>query len=335
MFMCSVVIFFSFPKFLFEPIYRRKFVAGYAAMEQSGYNFQLSTDFSAKGEEFLQAGFDALNLWNIYPSSLVAAVTLLVVLLGALVMSCRLRHGLSFVEWALRALGLVLILPAAVLPTLAATSANGAPYRVMLPLAAMLTIAVYVSIGRLGEALPVAEPVSRRLRYTAVAVLTLIATCVTAINVGMSSANSALEFHLLQSLVTEHVRRGEDLSRIHIVLLPAAGNSLLGLPCRFDEFNCNSLSSWGDAPWILRAALLELGVDRKTAAISLTKLDENPESIPKDVRLALSTSEPDEPYNVPPGTVVFDMNDFAKLSPDAVKAHCCDFNSTRRRMGNK
>lgn len=319
-FVCSIGIYFCLHRFVFEPIYRLKFATIYAQLQQSSYSFKLSTNISWKLNEFFHAVFDSLNLWNIYPRQSLSTGIEIIVLLGAVASLLSLRRGLSIAEWALRAVGLVLLLFGALLPSLAAANANVTPYRVMAPLAAMLTIAVYVSIGFLLNTLPLPQHTRNGLRYLAVIVLTLLAACASSINVGLSAANSALEFRLLQSAVAEHIHRGENFNRVHIVLL-GDGPSLLGLPGRFDEFNVNTLSDWSDTPWVLRAVLLELGAHRAAAKVYPTESQAAAE--PAEGRLVFTRSLPGAPYQVPPGTIVIDMNDFVRPSPADVRAHCC------------
>jgi len=326
-FLCATVLYFSLQKVVFEPVFRR--MISYAVLEQSPYKFAISADIPAKTSEFVEALTESLNLWNIYPSQVVAGLVAIVIFLGALASLRLLRAGMSIGEWMLRAVTLLLLLPAALLPNLAA-AANSTPYRVMVPLAAMLTIAAYASINFGVMRLPLGETARSRLRVGAVAILTLTAAGVAFFNVAMSSTNSALEFRLLQSFISEHVARGETLNRVHVVLLNQS-ESLLGLPSRYDEFNCNTLSAWQDVPWMLRAALLELGVPRAIAHVYAIALDDTG-PIPAEARLVVTTAAAGDEYRPPQGTIVFDFNEFAKPSPATVTEHCCNFKA--REMEN-
>jgi len=310
-FFAAIITYFVLHRYIFLPYLPSYFFPqARTSIEDPTFAFKITADLGGKINFLLHdILLHATNLWNIYLSNLMELVILFLIFSGAVAGLFRIwKQGESrkrLQEAGLRFLALAGLSVCAVLPVLVASGGHSG-FRVVTPLSAMLVLMLGGAIMEMsrfqGRQFIRAELTSRAILGT----VSVLAAVLAWGNVRDSALNASQEFLTVKSTLRDYLTGDKD-QEMQFMLANPKYSTTLGKPVSgVGEFNVNAASFWQDVPWIVRAALLDLGVAPAQACV-MTKVTER-NDVPQNC-IVISVV----PYSVKPGGT----SSAARMSPKA------------------
>lgn len=272
-FSLAITVYFMLHRYVFLPYFFSRFPGSRESYEANPmFAFRITSDLREKLNFFFHdVLLHATNLWNIYLSGALELVVLLVILAGAVAGFFGIRkhveQGKRLREAGFRALILVGLSMGMVLPVVVASGGHSG-FRVVVPLSALLVLMLGAAAAKIGRFLG-----ERFMRADLVGGVVMACMCVAAAvlawgNVRDSALNASQEFLTVKSSLRDYLAAKTNTNEVRFVLASPEFSTALDKPVAgVGEFNINSTAFWQDVPWIIRAALLDLGVAPSQACV--------------------------------------------------------------------